>query len=278
MNIYIEFIKQVSLISVDDHQRKRLIKILSHISEREILNSNYEKHHIVPQSWSNNDANENDNIIRVTCKEHFIIHRLMTKAFPNDRPMAVSYWLLSKGRILNAREYERVKGMVADGMKERRRGRPSWNSGLTLSDKHRQRMSESKKGKPWSEKRREASKQVTKRKPPALTEEQRAQISRRMIEDNPAKRLEVRQKMSEKARRPKSDKWKESVRGRQSPMKGKQQSEEQKKKNGDMKRGKIWITNGIISKMISKEEFIFYQNVGFYLGRGKCMRSIKKCL
>lgn len=215
MNTYIEFIEQVNLISVNKHQRNRLIKILSQIAEREPLNFGYEKHHIVPQSWSDSDATETNNIIRVTHKEHFIIHRLMSKSFPSDRPMALSYWLLSKGHILNVREYDRVKREISDGMSERRSRCPSWNKGMNLSDEHRQRLSESKKGKPWSDKKRESYKNETsKRKFPELTKEQKEQVSKRMREDNPAKKIEVRQKMSIAARRPKSDRWRAAIRNR----------------------------------------------------------------
>lgn len=169
------------------------MKLLKCIYSRIPLESGYEKHHIVPQSWSDGDVNEYDNIIRVTSKEHFVIHHLMSRAFHKDRSMALAYWFLSRGHILNALEYARVRSIVAEGMRDRNMGRSSWNSGIALSDAHKKRLSDAKLGKAWTEERRNAHKSRIGK---TFSEETRQKISEKARGRMPS--IETRERLSAK--------------------------------------------------------------------------------
>lgn len=59
----------------------------------------------------------------------------------------------------------------------------------------------------------------------------------------------------------------ESKKGKSPPNKGKPMSEEQKQKISQTKKGMLWITDGVNNKMIKSEEYMFYENLGFYKGR-----------
>lgn len=94
----------------------------------------------------------------------------------------------------------------------------------------------------------------------------------RMLSANPAKREDVRKKMSEKAKiRANDTSWRENhsrvMKGKPSPNKGKKQSEEQKKSNGERKRNTVWVNNGEISKMIKKDQLDIFLLNGFIPGR-----------
>ena len=55
--------------------------------------------------------------------------------------------------------------------------------------------------------------------------------------------------------------------GRTPPNKGKPMSEEQKQKLSQIRKGKIWITDGVNNKSIKPEEYELYESLGFYKGR-----------
>lgn len=49
-----------------------------------IVNDGYfERHHILPRSLGGSD--ENDNIVNLTAKEHYIAHRLLVEIYKDDK-------------------------------------------------------------------------------------------------------------------------------------------------------------------------------------------------
>lgn len=53
-----------------------------------------ELHHIWPRSLSG--GNEPENLVRLTAKEHFVAHHLLTKIFPDSREMAFAFAYMSR--------------------------------------------------------------------------------------------------------------------------------------------------------------------------------------
>jgi hypothetical protein len=94
-----------------------------------------EKHHIVPKCMGGSDRKEN--IVRLTAREHFIAHRLLTRLFP-EVP-GVWYALIAMGRIPG------VKGRIFASERERA---AVARRGFKYSLESRKKMSEAKKGKP----------------------------------------------------------------------------------------------------------------------------------
>ena len=59
----------------------------------------------------------------------------------------------------------------------------------------------------------------------------------------------------------------EARKGKAPPNKGVPMSEDQRQKLSQIKKGNIWITNGVKDKLIKPEEYEVYEGIGFYKGR-----------
>ena len=71
----------------------------------------YESHHVIPKSCGG--SNEQDNLVLLTFKEHFIAHILLTKIYDGElkRKMYYALWRMSKGsknhkRAISATQYQ----------------------------------------------------------------------------------------------------------------------------------------------------------------------------
>lgn len=112
-----------------------------------------EHHHIIPRSEGGPD--NNDNIVALTAREHYICHLLLAKIY-NDYKMwhAVNLMSRLKNKIkITSRIYEIIKTHLAKVMSDRMKGRPPWNKGKTgiYSDETIARISTSLTGKIQSE-------------------------------------------------------------------------------------------------------------------------------
>lgn len=112
-----------------------------------------EHHHIIPRSEGGPD--NNDNIVALTAREHYICHLLLAKIY-NDYKMWYAVNLMSrlKNKIkITSRIYEIVKTNISKAMSDRMKGRQSWNKGKTgiYSDETIARISASLTGKIQSE-------------------------------------------------------------------------------------------------------------------------------
>ena len=76
-----------------------------------------EKHHIIPRSLGGSNAEEN--LVKLTAREHFVVHLLLTKMFPSDinktakmvRAWCWMAWNKSDGREykINSRLFEKLR-------------------------------------------------------------------------------------------------------------------------------------------------------------------------
>lgn len=145
----------------------------------------YEQHHIIPRCLGGTD--EKSNLVLLTAKEHFIIHKLLCEIYPLNRKLSYAYWLFAnkingKGQLreyrVSSREYERLKCKIANQSSEQNKGRK-------YSDDVKQKMSELKKGKKraprsieWKRKLSEAA----KGKQPMLGKKHSEETKRKMSE------------------------------------------------------------------------------------------------
>lgn len=131
-----------------------------------------ENHHIIPKSFGG--SNNPDNLIRLTAKEHFIIHRLLAKIHPNSGMVHAVYKMScidrSEGRykvksrtygylreqhslrVSNDKEASRKKSEAAKGKKQskdhiEKRTQSRMNNGPWLKDETKKKISNSNKGK-----------------------------------------------------------------------------------------------------------------------------------
>jgi hypothetical protein len=87
----------------------------------------YEKHHIIPKSLEG--TNESVNLIFVTAKEHYVLHRLLVKFLIGKErsKMVFAYWRLMNGhqkyrKKITSREYQICKTMLQKEMSVRHLG------------------------------------------------------------------------------------------------------------------------------------------------------------
>lgn len=87
--------------------------IIDRAKNRNILNTYYEKHHIIPKCM--NGSNEEHNIVKLTAKEHFVCHHLLMKAYKNTvfyKKLLFAFYVMHVGHYgkrYNASSYEKLK-------------------------------------------------------------------------------------------------------------------------------------------------------------------------
>lgn len=184
-------------------------KIYNQIIERgktRILEEYKERHHIIPRCMGGTD--EDDNIVELTAKEHFIVHKLLTEIYPNENGLHYAVFAMchlkneyhERTYTIGAREYQRLREnlIVSDETRERMRiaqtgkkqsiktiqKRTKKLKGQTRTDEFKQLISKRNSGKvPTEEHRRKISR--TKKgncynSEKTMSEEQKKKISESM--------------------------------------------------------------------------------------------------
>lgn len=86
----------------------------------------YEKHHILPRSLFPNETKNPDNIIKITARQHFIAHMILSYVYGG--PMSSAFYLMAYGKKhyaqyrkrLTARQHERMRIIFAEYIKTTR--------------------------------------------------------------------------------------------------------------------------------------------------------------
>lgn len=85
----------------------------------------HHKHHIAPASWHPEHAKNKKNLVRLTHREHFVIHKMLHRAFPEDVSMSRAFHLMStfgvgscKGtrRFASSKQYSESRKWVSAEM------------------------------------------------------------------------------------------------------------------------------------------------------------------
>jgi hypothetical protein len=108
-----------------------------------------EAHHILPKCM--NGDNSKENLVKLTCRQHFIAHLLLTKCTTgkNKSSMYLALWRMIHGQqgklyIINSRLYEKIKQIMLPRLR-------TANLGKKHSLESRAKMSAKQKGKHKSE-------------------------------------------------------------------------------------------------------------------------------
>ena len=111
----------------------------------------HERHHIVPKSCGG--GNEQENLIDLYAREHFIAHKLLALENPDNNSLVYAWSCMAfpsaKGQKryeLTPEEYEEARIALSKNSKERMTGKNNPNYGKHLSDKTRKKMSAAQKG------------------------------------------------------------------------------------------------------------------------------------
>jgi hypothetical protein len=108
-------------------------KIIHRAKQRQLLGYG-EKHHITPRCLGGSD--DKDNIVKLTYREHFLCHKLLCKIHPGNLKLiyAISFMVYkskTQQRLINSKDFDYVKRMLAPHMGQWNKGREPWNKGLT---------------------------------------------------------------------------------------------------------------------------------------------------
>jgi hypothetical protein len=149
-------------------------------AKNRILNCYTENHHIIPRSLGGN--NKSDNLVKLTAREHFICHILLTKFTEgkNKHKMVRAVMIMKaenkqQNRYINSKLYESLKVLYAKNQSLSMSGEKNKFFGKKHSQQSKEKMSLSKKGKhnnSWntglnsstSEKLKEVGKNISKAK------------------------------------------------------------------------------------------------------------------
>jgi hypothetical protein len=105
-------------------------------------NTYFETHHIIPRCMGG--LNDNNNLVKLTAREHFICHKLLVKIYPTNKSLKHAYWRMSNfkrnGYAVDSKNYAEAKILHADVCK-------SLPHLKNKSIKHRQNLSKSLSGK-----------------------------------------------------------------------------------------------------------------------------------
>ena len=266
------------------------------IETRKILNrckgngNYYERHHVLPKSCGG--TNEENNLVLLTAKEHYIAHLLLIQCYDgvmkNKMRYAFAMMLRSNKyheRLYSASQYQRIREELSLGC-----------MGRKLSEETKKKIGDAGRGKKYSNRKKRIYTDVELKR---FSENGKNQI----ISDKEKERRrlfmlgrklsdETKNKIREKAigrpgpnlgkKRSEEtiEKWKKSTIGKHggenNPMFGREHSEDTKKKIGESTKlrvgeksatgGRICITNGKKNKKIKKETLDSWLNQGWYKG------------
>lgn len=118
-----------------------------------------EKHHVLPRCVGG--ADDRNNIVKLTAREHFICHRLLCKIYPHEQKLIYASWMMvtNKDRFgrdykVNSRTYSILKEQVAKVTSERYKGRISPTKGMKKTTDQRKKISDAQRGKSHSSERK----------------------------------------------------------------------------------------------------------------------------
>ena len=113
------------MTSTDIYIKNKYTAIYYNIIEsrkNRILDGYTENHHIIPKSLNGSDNKEN--LIRLTAKEHYVLHHLLTKMVEgkSKTKMTHAFWRMNNSTIkeglrITSRLYEHAKKLRSDNMK-----------------------------------------------------------------------------------------------------------------------------------------------------------------
>lgn len=96
-----------------------------------------ERHHIIPRAMGG--TNDKENLVELTAKEHFLIHKLLYKMYPDNDKLFFAYRMMSISKSpdqkreyhITSREFEDIRKQAALAISINNKGNIPWNKGKT---------------------------------------------------------------------------------------------------------------------------------------------------
>jgi hypothetical protein len=119
-------------------------EIINRARTRKILGYK-ERHHVIPRCMGGTD--DKDNLVDLTAREHFIVHKLLVEIYPDNMKLFHAYWMMCNMKSNNQnrnynignREYERLRIKFSETNSKIMKGH-------VVSEKTRQLISKSQTG------------------------------------------------------------------------------------------------------------------------------------
>lgn len=161
------------------------------IASRQMTDGYVERHHIYPRSLFPQKANDPDNIVLLTAREHFIAHWMLHKAFGGKMSQAFMYMKAGDEQRywnLNSRSYGLLRESFSQAMSLVKKGKPLTEEtkrkmsavrvGIALSEAHRQAIGAGNTGRVVLDETRQRISEAKRGKPmPPFSAEHRAKLS-----------------------------------------------------------------------------------------------------
>lgn len=180
-----------------------------------------EKHHIIPKSLGGDNTKQN--LVRLTAREHFVCHLLLTRMTEGDarKKMLRAAWYMANyhkfrsGHRPSSRVYQAIREANAIATSKAQRGM-AWPKDEATREKYRLAW-EKRRLRPVSEETREKLRKAGTGQKRLITPEHAAKISAsRAGKPGPKKSAETRAKMAESQRKRFATPISEETRRRQS--------------------------------------------------------------
>ena len=103
-----------------------------------------ERHHIVPRCMGGD--NSKSNLVDLTAREHFIVHKLLCEIYPDDKKLHDAIWCMihlvnkqnhSRDYVVSNREYEYFKKIRSTSLSKRMKGKNNPFYGKTHTDENK---------------------------------------------------------------------------------------------------------------------------------------------
>ncbi len=214
----------------NEHQLRRYINLVTTFKERnskKVLG--FHRHHMIPISLGG--INRKANIVIVTAREHFILHRLLWKAVPYKNKMMYAFWRMLNGKNsdykFTSREYEKVLTEYAASQSIKMKGKGNHFFGKTHSEETRKIISEKGRGRIQSEETKQKMNEIRSNRIYVHNEEENRYIKEDQLESFLANGYVL----------------------------------------GKLKGRRVQVNDGIIERRIFKDELDYFISLGFTLGR-----------
>lgn len=241
--------------SLNEFYMLRYINFINSIKNKNRNLEHFENHHIIPRCMTRNI--QNNVTVKLTFREHYIAHKILTKCFNNNYKYsllhAFQYVVYSNNRgYVNSRDYEYLRT-------EYRK--------ISMPEHTKKRISESHKGKYWTEEQRKRQSE--------LLREKRKDPTKWVNKEYYHTEKRIKQALSN------LEKLNKIQKGKNHPMYGKHHSEYSKmlisknhydcsgSNNGRYHLGLKWVSNKNLkkTKVIKPELVKQYLSEGWVLGR-----------
>jgi hypothetical protein len=172
------------------------------------LNGYVERHHIIPESLGGSD--DADNLVKLTAREHFICHWLLTKIYTGEAKSKMIYALNGMKRngkctqryetLITSRVYEKLKKEFSIVHSATMKGKVPINKGVPMSEEQKAAIRATKAANPTKMSAESIARRSDKIRGQKRTEEQKNNI-----------RQAVKAKLEANPRGPMSDLHKEAI-------------------------------------------------------------------